>query len=65
MIPSPETERMWARPARLEDAEQVQKIFPQWENEPGLSPASTGRCASRVGGHEGQWLVEDEEVASG
>jgi [ribosomal protein S5]-alanine N-acetyltransferase len=31
MIPSLETERMWARPVRLEDAEQVQKIFPQWE----------------------------------
>jgi len=27
MIPSLETERMWARPVRLEDAEQVQKIF--------------------------------------
>jgi [ribosomal protein S5]-alanine N-acetyltransferase len=21
---------MWARPVRLKDAEQVQKIFPQW-----------------------------------
>jgi hypothetical protein len=31
MIPSLETESMWARPMRLEDAEQVQKIFPQWE----------------------------------
>ena len=31
MIPSLETERMWARPVRLEDSEQVQKIFPQWE----------------------------------
>jgi len=55
MIPSPETERMWARPARLEDAEQEQKIFPQWEKEPGLSPASTGRFASRVDDHGGQW----------
>ena len=31
MIPSLETERMWARSVRREDAEQVQKIFPQWE----------------------------------
>jgi [ribosomal protein S5]-alanine N-acetyltransferase len=31
MIPALETERMWAWPVRLEDAEQVQKIFPQWE----------------------------------
>lgn len=31
MIPSLDTERMWFRPVRLEDAEQVQKIFPQWE----------------------------------
>ena len=31
MILPLETERMWARPVRLEDAEQVQKIFPQWE----------------------------------
>ncbi len=31
MIPSLETEWMWAWPVRLEDAEQVQKIFPQWE----------------------------------
>ena len=30
MIPSLETERMWARPVRLEDAEQVQKVFPLW-----------------------------------
>jgi hypothetical protein len=29
MIPTLETERMWARPVWLEDAEQVQKIFPQ------------------------------------
>jgi ribosomal-protein-alanine N-acetyltransferase len=31
MLPSLETERMWARRVRLENAEQVQKIFPQWE----------------------------------
>ena len=31
MIPSLKTERMWERPLRLEDAEQVQKISPQWE----------------------------------
>lgn len=31
MIPALETEWMWARSVRLEDAEQVQKIFPQWE----------------------------------
>ena len=31
MIPSLETERMWLQPVRLEDAEQVQRIFPQWE----------------------------------
>jgi len=31
LIPSFDTERMWFRPVRLEDAEQVQKIFPQWE----------------------------------
>jgi hypothetical protein len=32
MIPSLKTDRMWARQLRLEDAEQVQKIFfPQWE----------------------------------
>jgi hypothetical protein len=31
MIPSLETERMWARPLRLEDAEHVQKILSQWE----------------------------------
>jgi hypothetical protein len=29
LIPSLETEGMWARPRRLEDAEQV--VFPQWE----------------------------------
>jgi hypothetical protein len=31
MIPTLETERMCARPVRQEDAEQVQKIFPQRE----------------------------------
>jgi hypothetical protein len=31
MIPSLETERMWAQPVQLEDAEQVQKIFLHWE----------------------------------
>jgi ribosomal-protein-alanine N-acetyltransferase len=31
MIPELETERMWLRPVRLEDAEQTQKLFPQWE----------------------------------
>jgi ribosomal-protein-alanine N-acetyltransferase len=31
MIPSLETDRMWFRPVRLEDAELVQVIFPQWE----------------------------------
>ncbi|HMD09258.1 MAG TPA: hypothetical protein VKH63_17125 [Candidatus Acidoferrum sp.] len=31
MIPELETERMWLRPVRLEDAEQAQKLFPQWE----------------------------------
>lgn len=30
MIPTLETERLWARPARMEDAGQVQKIFPRW-----------------------------------
>jgi [ribosomal protein S5]-alanine N-acetyltransferase len=31
MIPSLETERMWLRPLRIEDAEQTQKLFPHWE----------------------------------
>jgi [ribosomal protein S5]-alanine N-acetyltransferase len=31
MIPELETERMRLRPVRLEDAEQAQKLFPQWE----------------------------------
>jgi len=31
MIPELETERTRLRPARLEDAEQAQKLFPQWE----------------------------------
>jgi hypothetical protein len=31
MIPELETERMWLRPVRLEDAEQTQKLFPPWE----------------------------------
>lgn len=31
MIPTLETERMWARPVSVKDAEQVQKIFPRWE----------------------------------
>jgi len=31
MIQSLETERMSARPVRLEDSEQVQRVFPQWE----------------------------------
>jgi hypothetical protein len=31
MIPSLETEGMWTRPVRLEDAEQGQRIFRQWE----------------------------------
>jgi hypothetical protein len=31
MIPELETEPMWLRPARLEDAEHTQKLFPQWE----------------------------------
>jgi hypothetical protein len=28
MIPELETERMWLRPVRLEDAEQTQTLFP-------------------------------------
>jgi hypothetical protein len=31
MIPTFETERMWARPVQLEDAEQVQRVFPRCE----------------------------------
>ncbi len=31
MIPELETERMWLRPVRLEDADQAQQLFPQWE----------------------------------
>lgn len=31
MIRNLETERMWLWPGRLEDAEQTQKLFPQWE----------------------------------
>lgn len=31
MTPSLETERLLLRPLQLEDAEQVQRIFPQWE----------------------------------
>jgi len=31
MIPELETERMRMRPVRLEDAEQTQKLRPQWE----------------------------------
>jgi RimJ/RimL family protein N-acetyltransferase len=31
MIPLLETERLWLRPLEFADAEQVQKIFPQWE----------------------------------
>jgi hypothetical protein len=33
MIPTLETERMWARPVQVEDAEQVQRIFPRGETE--------------------------------
>jgi [ribosomal protein S5]-alanine N-acetyltransferase len=31
MIPELETERIWLRPVRLEDAEQTPQLFPQWE----------------------------------
>jgi hypothetical protein len=54
MIPSLETERMWARPVRLEDAEQVQKIFSAvgdceapWRR--GAVAVSSGRCARTLG----------------
>jgi hypothetical protein len=30
MIPTLETERMWGRPVQVEDAKQVQRIFPRW-----------------------------------
>lgn len=31
MFPTLETPRLWLRPLEIADAEQVQKIFPQWE----------------------------------
>src|SRR5215469_14611602 len=31
MTPTLETERLLLRPLQLEDAEQVQRLFPQWE----------------------------------
>jgi RimJ/RimL family protein N-acetyltransferase len=31
MTPTLETKRLLLRPLQLEDAEQVQRIFPQWE----------------------------------
>jgi hypothetical protein len=33
MVPTLETERMWARPVQVEDAEQVQRIFHRCETE--------------------------------
>jgi hypothetical protein len=45
MIPSLETERVWVRPVRLEDAEQVQKKIPRG----GRSSSTRARwCRDRI-----------------